>query len=83
MRFFVFCLTLAASSLAVAQTVPVVPRTADRDLQQLHQDLDRYRIEEEINSLRQNSSTAEKSVPMHEASPMDASFEFHLSGGIY
>ena len=80
MRFFVFCLTLAASSLAVAQTVPVVPRTADRDLQQLHQDLDRYRIEEEINSLRQNSSTAEKSVPMHEASPMDASFEFHLSG---
>ena len=80
MRFFVFCLTLAASSLAVAQTVPVVPRTADRDLQQLHQDLDRYRIEEEINSLRQNSPSAEKSVPMHEAAPMDASFEFHLSG---
>ena len=80
MRFFVFCLTLAASSLAVAQTVPVVPRTADRDLQQLHQDLDRYRIEEEINSLRQNASPAEKSVPMHEAAPMDASFEFHLSG---
>lgn len=80
MRFFVFCLTLAASSLAVAQTVPVVPRTADRDLQQLHQDLDRYRIEEEINSLRQNSPSAEKSVPMHEASPMEATFEFHLSG---
>lgn len=80
MRFFVFCLTLAASSLALAQTVPVVPRTADRDLQQLHQDLDRYRIEEEINSLRQNASPTEKSVPMHEASPMDASFEFHLSG---
>lgn len=80
MRFFVFCLTLAASSLALAQTVPVVPRTADRDLQQLHQDLDRYRIEEEINSLRQNASPTEKSVPMHEASPMEASFEFHLSG---
>ena len=80
MRFFVFCLTLAASSLALAQTVPVVPRTAERDLQQLHQDLDRYRIEEEINSLRQNSSSAEKTVPMHEASPMAASFEFHLAG---
>lgn len=80
MRFFVFCLTLAASNLALAQTVPVVPRTADRDLQQLHQDLDRYRIEEEINSLRQNSPSAEKSVPMHETAPMDASFEFHLSG---
>lgn len=79
MRTYLFCITLVFSSLAFAQTVPVVPRTADRDLQQLHQDLDRYRIEEEINALRQNSSSGEKSIPMNEASRIDATFEFHLS----
>lgn len=80
MRTYLFCITLVFSSLAFAQTVPVVPRTADRDLQQLHQDLDRYRIEEEINALRQNSSSSEKLIPMNEASRIDATFEFHLSG---
>lgn len=36
MRVFLFCVTLAFSGLTFAQVLPVAPRTADRDLQQLH-----------------------------------------------
>lgn len=66
------------SGLTFAQVLPVAPRTADRDLQQLHQDFDRYRIEEEISSLRQNALPAKKkTVPRNEASQMNATFEFN------
>lgn len=77
MRVFLFCVTLAFSGLTFAQVLPVAPRTADRDLQQLHQDFDRYLIEEEISSLRQNALPAEKTVPRNEASQMNATFEFN------
>lgn len=77
MRVFLFCVTLAFSGLTFAQVLPVAPRTADRDLQQLHQDFDRYRIEEEISSLRQSALPAEKTVPRNEASQMNATFEFN------
>ena len=77
MRVFLFCVTLAFSGLTFAQVLPVAPRTADRDLQQLHQDFDRYRIEEEISSLRQNALPAEKTVPRNEASQINATFEFN------
>lgn len=77
MRVFLFCVTLAFSGLTFAQVLPVAPRTADCDLQQLHQDFDRYRIEEEISSLRQNALPAEKTVPRNEASQMNATFEFN------
>ena len=74
---FLFCVTLAFSGLTFAQVLSVALRTADRDLQQLHQDFDRYRIEEEISSLRQNALPAEKTVPRNEASQMNATFEFN------
>lgn len=80
MRFLVLVLTLGCSGFVLAQTVPAVPRTAERDLQQLQQDFDQRRIESEIDEMRLKAQPEAASVPLHSVPSSEASFEFHLSG---
>lgn len=79
MRCFILVLYLASVGLVYAQTTTGM-RSADRDLQQLQQGFDRYRVEQEIREMRQKVVPDSKDAPKHEANSSEHSFEFFLSG---
>lgn len=80
MRFLILVPALLSSGLVLAQTAPTLPRTAERDLQQLQQDFDQRRIQSEIEEMRLKAQPEASPMPRLSAPAGEASFEFYLSG---